>query len=240
MGLPSSKLFPAAIATNAPLPTAYRIAASTTGEDPAGPSEPRLRLMMSMRWSIAHSIARNNALAVERTLAGDRDAFRILVERHSQNVFRLAYRLTGNRHDTEEIVQEAFLRAYQKLAQFEARANFGTWVYRIAANYAIDRSRQKKTEESRREEPRVVDGAEVSVLQAVADDAPSPERLTQNVELKKQIERALQDLTSAERTAFVMRHWDGCGMEEIAEALDSNASAAKTRRLPTQRSSRSR
>jgi len=168
-----------------------------------------------------------DARAIELTLGGDRDAYRVLVERHSASVFRMAYRLTGNRHDAEEVVQEAFLRAYQKLGQFEARANFGTWVYRIAANYAIDRSRQKKKEEARREEPRVVDGDEISLLNTVADEAPSPERLTQNVELKQQIARALEDLTAAERTAFVMRHWNGCGMEEIAEALDSNASAAK-------------
>ena len=90
----------------------------------------------------------SDAIAVERTLAGDRDAFRVLVERHSPNVFRLAYRMTGNQHDAEEVVQEAFLRAYQKLSQFAARANFGTWVYRIAANYAIDRMRQRKSEDA--------------------------------------------------------------------------------------------
>src|SRR5215467_14897780 len=99
---------------------------------------------------IAQPVADSDAVAVERTLAGDRDAYRILVERHSRNVFRLAYRMTGNQHDAEEVVQEAFLRAYQKLRQFESRANFGTWVYRIAANYAIDRMRQKKTEDSQR------------------------------------------------------------------------------------------
>src|ERR1035438_6116634 len=92
-----------------------------------------------------------DAEAIELTLGGNRDAFRVLVERHSASVFRLAYRLTGNRHDAEEVVQEAFLRAYQKLAQFASRANFGTWVYRIAANYAIDRMRQRKSEDSQRE-----------------------------------------------------------------------------------------
>src|SRR5438270_7452284 len=101
----------------------------------------------------AQTIAESDAVAVERTLAGDREAFRVLVERHSHNVFRLAYRMTGNQHDAEEVVQEAFLRAYQKLSQFAARANFGTWVYRIAANYAIDRMRQRKSEDAQRENP---------------------------------------------------------------------------------------
>src|SRR5215467_15301280 len=89
----------------------------------------------------------SDAVAVERTLAGERDAYRILVERHSHYVYRLAYRMTGNPHDAEEIVQEAFLRAYQKLAQFAGQANFGTWVYRIATNYAIDRLRQRNADE---------------------------------------------------------------------------------------------
>src|SRR3979409_2775484 len=113
---------------------------------------PKSCLMNRMRPSF-ETPSESDAIAVERTLAGDRDAFRILVERHSRNVFRLAYRMTGNQQDAEEVVQEAFLRAYQKLEQFESRANFGTWVYRIAANYAIDRMRQKKGEESQREQP---------------------------------------------------------------------------------------
>src|SRR3979490_3005904 len=107
----------------------------------------------------AQAIAASDALAVERTLAGERDAFRVLVERHSHNVFRLAYRMTRNQHDAEEVVQEAFLRAYQKLGQFAARANFGTWVYRIAANYAIDRMRQKQKEDARRQAPGPQDAA---------------------------------------------------------------------------------
>src|SRR5258708_5046019 len=116
--------------------------------------------MNRMQQSIesAQAIAASDALAVERTLAGERDAFRVLVERHSHNVFRLAYRMTRNQHDAEEVVQEAFLRAYQKLGQFAARANFGTWVYRIAANYAIDRMRQKQKEDARRQAPGPQDG----------------------------------------------------------------------------------
>jgi RNA polymerase sigma-70 factor, ECF subfamily len=173
------------------------------------------------------AIADSDAVAVERTLAGDRDAYRVLVERHSHNVFRLAYRMTGNRHDAEEVVQEAFLRGYQKLGQFAARANFGTWVYRIAANYAIDRMRQRQKEESRREAPKVEHSDEIDPLNRVKDEAPTPERLTQSIELRKQMELALAALSDAERTAFVMRHWEGCGIEEIAAVLKSSSNATK-------------
>jgi RNA polymerase sigma-70 factor (ECF subfamily) len=171
----------------------------------------------------------SDAIAVERTLAGDRDAYRVLVERHSRNVFRLAYRMTGNQHDAEEVVQEAFLRAYQKLSQFAARANFGTWVYRIAANYAIDRMRKRKSEDAQREPaPRPGEGGiERDAISLMADSAPSPERLAQSGQLAVHMQRALNELTPAERTAFVMRHWGGSGIEEIADALKSSSSAAK-------------
>src|SRR5258708_36793060 len=87
--------------------------------------------------------------------------------------------MTGNSHDAEEVVQEAFLRAYQKLRQFAGNANFGTWVYRIAANYAIDRLRQKKNEESRREVStrKPASATEADPLSQIRDQSPNPERL---------------------------------------------------------------
>src|SRR6476661_6360143 len=143
--------------------------------------------MVRMRASgeQAEGVAISDAAAVERTLAGEREAYRVLVERHSAYVYRLAYRMTGNREDAEEVVQEAFLRAYQKLQQFAGNANFGTWVYRIAANYAIDRLRQRKSEDSRREQPkRVAEGEpESDPLSEVKDAAPSPERLAGSAQL---------------------------------------------------------
>jgi RNA polymerase sigma-70 factor, ECF subfamily len=177
----------------------------------------------------AEIAAISDALAVERTLAGDRDAYRVLVERHSRQIFQLAYRMMGNRSDAEEVVQEAFLRGYQKLKQFAGNANFGTWVYRIAANHAIDLLRQRKVDDSRRAtSPRATeDGAEVDLLSKVSDPAPSPERLAGSVQLATKMSEALNTLTPAERTAIVMRHWDGCAIEEIAEVLKSNANATK-------------
>src|SRR5438105_5769248 len=186
--------------------------------------------MIGMQPSVenAQTIAESDAVAVKRTLAGERDAFRVLVERHSHNVFRLAHRMTGNRPDAEEVVQEAFLRAYQKLGKFEARANFGTWVYRIAANYAIDRMRQRKKEEARKVEPAVhEEGMENDPVTLVQDAKPTPERLAHNMELRKQMEIALAALSYSERTAFVMRHWEGCAIEEIAQVLKSSSGAAK-------------
>jgi RNA polymerase sigma-70 factor, ECF subfamily len=178
---------------------------------------------------MADAIGISDVAAVEQTLAGERDAYRVLVERHSAYVYRVAYRVTGNPHDAEEVVQEAFLRAYQKLRQFAGNANFGTWVYRIAANYAIDRLRQRKNEESHRENParETESEAEIDSLSQIRDHAPNPERLAGSAQLAQKMKEALDALTPAERTAIVMRHWEGCGIEEIAEVLKSNSSAAK-------------
>lgn len=171
----------------------------------------------------------SDAIAVERTLAGEQEAYRVLVERHSRRVYQLAYRMSGNAYDAEEIVQEAFLRAYQKLEQFAGSANFGTWVYRIATNYAIDRMRQGRSEDARRigvSNP-VEGGIEVDPLSQVRDQRPSPERLAGSVELAARMQRALEELTPAERTAIVMRHWEGCAIEEIAAVLKSSSNATK-------------
>jgi RNA polymerase sigma-70 factor (ECF subfamily) len=171
----------------------------------------------------------SDAVAVQRTLAGERDAYRVLVERHSRSVFRMAYRMTGNSHDAEDVVQEAFLRAYKKLDKFAGEANFGTWVYRIAANYAIDRIRQQNVEKARRQMPSNPgeEGLEADPLSTAQDPAPSPERLAGSTQLAAKMKEALEALTPAERTAVVMRHWEGCAIEEIAAVLKSNSNATK-------------
>ncbi|HXA82335.1 MAG TPA: RNA polymerase sigma factor [Methylomirabilota bacterium] len=178
---------------------------------------------------MAEEVAVSDAIAVERTLGGDRDAYRVLVERHSRTVYRMAYRMMGNAHDAEDVVQEAFLRAYEKLKQFAGNANFGTWVYRIAANYAIDRLRQRNSEEAKREGSIKSGGQflEVDPLSQVRDTSPSPERLAGSVQLAERMKAALNALSPAERTAIVMRHWDGCGIEEIAAVLNANSNATK-------------
>src|SRR5579863_1325306 len=86
--------------------------------------------------------------AVELTRRGDPDAFRVLVDRHTRAVFRLAWRMTANSHEAEDIVQETFLRAYKQLQRFDGRAAFSTWIHRIAVNCSLDliRSRKRRQE----------------------------------------------------------------------------------------------
>src|ERR1041385_4923363 len=84
------------------------------------------------------------AIDLFRAQAGDSEAFRVLVERHSRSAFRLAYRMTGNQQDAEDVVQETFFRAYRQMASYDERASFGTWLYRIAANYSLDLMRARR------------------------------------------------------------------------------------------------
>src|SRR5207244_11478118 len=93
------------------------------------------------------------AAVLARARQGDSEAFRALVERYSRTVVRLAFRMTGNEQDAEDVVQEAFLRAYRQLGRFESRANFGTWLYRIVANCSVDlmRSKQARHDQTRSE-----------------------------------------------------------------------------------------
>ena len=93
-------------------------------------------------------LVESDGALVQRAQAGDREAFRVLVERHSRSVFRLAFRLTGNEHDADEVVQESFIRAHRRLTRFESRSTFSTWLYRITANCAVDLLRARKTHES--------------------------------------------------------------------------------------------
>src|ERR1017187_9280393 len=85
----------------------------------------------------------SDSVAVAQARAGDSGAFRVLVERHSRNLFRLAYRMTGHQQDAEDVVQETFLRAYRQLSKLDERASFGTWLYRIAANCSLDLIRNR-------------------------------------------------------------------------------------------------
>src|SRR5437868_12661026 len=112
--------------------------------------------------------------AVELARSGDSDAFRLLVERHSRNVFRLAFRMTGHEQDAEDVVQETFLRAYKQLKNYEARSSFSTWLYRIASNYSLDLIRMRKRHEDRRKRGSTEDK---DILQSIPMDTPGPERI---------------------------------------------------------------
>ena len=167
---------------------------------------------------------KNDHAAIQAVLSGDKNAYGALVVRHSQSLFRVAYRITGNEADADDVVQEAFLRGYQKLEGFESRSNFGTWIYRIAVRCALDRIGSRKVDESRRVGDE--NDPEQDQLQ-VADRSAGPDRLLLSGEIAALQQMAMQSLTPTERTAFVLRHMEDCSAEEIGAALGIVPNAAK-------------
>jgi RNA polymerase sigma-70 factor (ECF subfamily) len=166
-----------------------------------------------------------DAEAVAQVRAGNSDAFRVLVERHSRAVFRLAYRMTGNEQDAEDAVQETFLRAFKQLRHFDGRSSFSTWIYRVCSNCTIDGLRVRKKHSQKRVTAQ--EDAETEILVQQPSPSPSPERLTQSQEIANMLGPALDTLSIMERTAFVMRHYEGLGIEEIGRILDVQPNAAK-------------
>ena len=167
---------------------------------------------------------KNDQAAIRAVLSGDKEAYGALVVRHSAKLFRVAFRITGNEADAEDVVQEAFLRGYRKLESFELRSDFGTWMYRIAVRCALDRiSGARINEDSRVGEESDPQQHQVQM----ADSATGPERLLLSGEIGAMQEMAMLSLTPTERTAFVLRHMEDCTSEQIATALGIEPNAAK-------------
>jgi RNA polymerase sigma-70 factor (ECF subfamily) len=165
--------------------------------------------------------ASDRAAVLARARHGDGEAFRALVEEHGRRAFQLAFRMTGNEQDAEDVVQESFLRAYRQLGRFEARANFGTWLHRIVANCAVDAIRSRKSRMGTSHwEP--ID--EAAPLRA---DTPDPERSASSAEMSHHVQTALGLLSPLERAAFVLRHHEGRSIHEISRTLGLGTSAAK-------------
>lgn len=166
----------------------------------------------------------NDQATIRAVLSGDKDAYESLVLRHSRTLFRVAFRITGNEADADEVVQDAFLRGYRKLETFESRANFGTWIYRIAVRCALDKIHGRKTGE----DSRVAEESDPEENQIqLADEAPGPERLLLSSEIAAIQRAAMRSLTPTERAAFVLRHMEDRSTEEIAASLGIRPNAAK-------------
>jgi RNA polymerase sigma-70 factor (ECF subfamily) len=158
---------------------------------------------------------KNDQAAIRAVLSGETKAYEALVVRHTGKLFRVAFRITGNEADAEDVVQEAFLLGYRKLESFESRSDFGTWIYRIAVHCALKKVRG--SEEA---------GLEQNEIQ-VADSAAGPDRLLLSGEIGAMQEIAMHSLTPIERTAFVLRYMEERTCEEIGAALDIAPNAAK-------------
>ena len=152
---------------------------------------------------------------IDRVLAGDRDAFGILIERYSDPLYRHAYGMTGSADVAEDILQVSFIKAFHHLG--EVRGRFDAWVFRIVANGCKDWLKNIRRTHLSYEE----------------DDQPSgyetPDEELDRGEIRRDLDRALAALPSSLREAFVMKHVEGRSYEEMADLLDTTVGALKMR-----------
>lgn len=155
---------------------------------------------------------------VEKIRQGDRTAFRTLVEKYQRRIYAVAYGLLGNREDALDAVQEAFIKAYRSLEGFKGKSSFYTWLYRIAANTAIDLGKKG----SRREEVEFREEIEANEEKGnypIAPTSKDPASELMKKELGALIEDAIQKLPPEQRTAIVLREIEGLSYREIAKVM---------------------
>jgi RNA polymerase sigma-70 factor (ECF subfamily) len=167
---------------------------------------------------------------VERARAGDLAAFDQLVRQYERQVFRIAQHITQNREDAQDVVQDAFFKAYQKLDQFQGNSKFYTWLVRIAVNEALMRLRKRRTAKtvSMDEDVQTEEG---SLPRDFADWSPNPEQQYKQSELREILQKTIQGLPPGFRTVFTLRDVEGLSTEETAEALNLSIPAVKSRLL---------
>src|SRR5947208_15345258 len=167
---------------------------------------------------------------VDAARHGDVGAFEQLIKRYDRNVFRIAQHITQNREDAEDVVQDAFIKAYQNLEQFQGNSKFYTWLVRIAVNEALMKLRRRRSDKTVSLDEDVVT-EEGSMPREVADWSPNPEQLYGQAELGDILKKTIQGLPPGFRTVFVLRDVEELSTEETAEMLGLSIPAVKSRLL---------
>jgi RNA polymerase sigma-70 factor, ECF subfamily len=185
--------------------------------------------MAAIQSPVSEEIHPDVAL-VERARSGDVSAFEQLVRQYDRQIFRVAQHITQNREDAEDITQDAFLKAYQKLDQFQGNSKFSTWLVRIAVNESLMRLRKRKTSRtvSMDEDVQTEDGA---IPRDFADWSPNPEQQFNQNELGDILRKTIKGLSPGFRSVFTLRDIENLSTEETAEALGLSVPAVKSRLL---------
>jgi RNA polymerase sigma-70 factor (ECF subfamily) len=158
---------------------------------------------------------------VKRCLAGQAEAYGTLVDRYSARIINLGYAMIGDRHDAEDIAQEAFVRAYKALGRFEKRSKFSSWLYQIALNLCKDylKSRARHAKATDDEQLQNLDGKP-------GDQAP---RVILQGELSEKMREAINKLPYLYKEAFVLRHLQGLEYDDISKITAVPADTVRVR-----------
>jgi RNA polymerase sigma-70 factor, ECF subfamily len=172
----------------------------------------------------------DEAAIVAQARLGDAKAFSELLRRYEGKIFRLALHITQNREDAEDVLQEAFLKAYEHLDQFQGQSKFYTWIVRIAVNQALMKLRKRKSDRSVSLDE-TIDTGEDTVAREIAAWDENPEQQYSREEINEILSSAIDGLAPIYRAVFVLRDVDDLSTEETAEALELSVPAVKSRLL---------
>jgi len=174
------------------------------------------------------AVAKDDSILVTEAKAGSYAAFEELVNRYEKKIYRLGLNLTGNPEDAEDVLQEAFLKAFEHLPEFRADARFYTWLVRIAINEGLMKLRKRRSDKSVPIEDTVNDEGGV-MPRELTDWKPNPEQLYAQEEIEAILLNAARTLSPAYRAVFLLRDVEGLSTEETAESLNLSVGAVKAR-----------
>jgi RNA polymerase sigma-70 factor (ECF subfamily) len=172
-------------------------------------------------------MAENEQILIDRFCTGDHAAFHELVGRHKKKIYYLAYDITGDHHEAEDISQEVFIKMYRSLKTFRRDAKMSSWLYQITVNASIDSLRKK----SSRQATPISEFDRLNIQESLAASKVSafdPLRSTESSQIQNHISQALKKISPKERTIFVMRHYNDLKLGEIAEVLGITIGTVKS------------
>lgn len=167
----------------------------------------------------------SNEEVVVRVLAGETAMFEIIMRRHNQRLYRVARAILHNAGEAEDVMQDAYVRAYEHLGQFAAKAKFSTWLTRIAVHEALAR----KHRGNRYQELDSMSDRERDRMDKLASLAPDPERQASNTEIRSLLEEAVERLPDAYRTIFMLRDVEEMSTSDTADVLEISEENVKVR-----------
>ncbi len=171
-----------------------------------------------------------DAELVERLKTGDREAFGALLRRYQGKVYRLAMNMTRSPQDAEEVTQDVFLAVYRKIGDFDGRAAFSTWLYRVASNAALMKLRGRRSEPHLSiEEEGPAFAPDGHFARPVADWSELPEDRLLSAERRRVLEQAIDALPPDYKAVVVLRDVEGLSNSEVAEILGATVLAVKSR-----------
>ena len=164
---------------------------------------------------------------IDRARAGDEEAFASLVRDNEKRVYNLALRMTGNQEDALDLAQETFLNAWRGLRFFKGDSAFSTWLYRLASNACIDHLRRERRQAQAVSISLDDEGEERQT--DIPDERFCPETELERQELRRAVERGLEQLSAEHRQVLVLREIHGLSYQEIGQALDLEEGTVKSR-----------